>query len=163
VSLRTGFDFDLDGVPGFDRKLVALAARANNQRTIFAELVRIFKRSEARIFATQGAAIQRPWAPLSARYAAQKARRYPGKPILEATGKLRRSLVDHPTVRLRGNTLSIGSNDPKSAWHQRGVPSNNLPARPHVGVTFGDRVAWRKYAARYIAEGRAAAESEGVL
>lgn len=43
------------------------------------------------VFASRGRIIGEPWAPLNPRYAAYKARRYPGRPPLIRTGLMNRS------------------------------------------------------------------------
>ncbi len=83
-------------------------------------------------FESEGRFAAAGWAPLSPAYAAWKARRYPGKPILQATGQMRRAF-DNPQRSVSPHTLTLTVNDPKAAFHQDGT--NNMPARP---VAFGD-------------------------
>ena len=49
------------------------------------------------------------WEPLSARYARQKARLYPGALINERTGRYKRSLTQHPYLIIRRHRLVYGS------------------------------------------------------
>lgn len=77
------------------------------------------------------------WAPLSRRYAAWKAKAFPGKGILEATGRLRGSLRwqgsgpgpggffdAQPTFALAGTRVPYGRH------HMTGT--SNMPARPFL-------------------------------
>lgn len=87
-----------------------------------------------------------PWPSLTSRYAARKARQYPGAGILVRTGDLKRSLT---TKRARGSIYSltehqlvIGSRlrTPGGRWnlgllHQKGAPRAKLPARPPLRLT----------------------------
>lgn len=74
------------------------------------------------------------WTPLSPVYALQKARRYPGRGILHASGDMRRA-ADSPERSVTPYTLTLTIDDPKLQYHQEGTP--NMPARPLV---FGDPI-----------------------
>lgn len=72
------------------------------------------------------------WAPLSVSYAKWKAAHFPGKPILERSGKLRAALTG-PGANARrevsGNELSFGTSGlPYASFHQTGT--GKMPARP---------------------------------
>ncbi len=91
-----------------------------------------------RNFETQAAPSGEPWAPL----------KNPGKKrgknpkILRDTGLLMASYGQGAAGNVSDLTafsLTWGSNVDRAGWHQRGVPSHNLPAREQVGVT--DRIA----------------------
>lgn len=78
-------------------------------------------------FDTEGRQSGRRWKPLSKRYAKWKAKRYPGKPMLEASGALRESLTDDLDAdigRKRGVYWS-GSN--VGGYHQSGT--KRMPQR----------------------------------
>ena len=68
-----------------------------------------------------------PWARLSPRYAAWKTKRYPGQPILRATG----TMLDSAYIFTQGNRFLVRSTDygPKN---QFGI--GKQPARPWMGV-----------------------------
>ena len=150
--MSSSFEFNLNGVEGYSARLRRIRDRASNNPSMFRALAARFKDSERKIFASEGQALGRRWAPLSPDYAAQKARSYPGQPILVRTGRLRDSLTKTPTLRFRGNTMEIGTNVPYSQYHQNGEGRN--PRRKHVGLTIGDQRAWREDVRRYITEGR---------
>jgi len=69
----------------------------------------------------------RPWAALTPNYALYKAERYPGQPILRATGLMQDSME----IRVRGNKFSVYG-PPYGKYHQFGT--SRMVARPWVGV-----------------------------
>lgn len=81
------------------------------------------------------------WAPLSPAYAAEKARRFPGKPILRRQDDLYNSFVKggrsnvNRVSKLEGE---FGSSDFKAPLHQEG--KGRLPARPILEITNQDEV-----------------------
>jgi len=70
---------------------------------------------------------QRPWKDLSPRYAKDKSQKYPGEPILRATGLMQ----DAAYIFTRGDKFLVRSTE-YGAFHQFGVAK--LPARPWMGV-----------------------------
>jgi hypothetical protein len=69
----------------------------------------------------------RPWAKLNPRYAAWKAQKYPGQPILRATG----TMLDSAYIFTRGNRFLVRSTD-YGPDNQFGI--GRQPARPWMGV-----------------------------
>ena len=115
-----------------------------------AERVRVQARRQ---FASEGGTGRAGrWAPLSDRYRAWKQRYYPGRKILELTGRLRDSLSDsgHPdALEIRGATfLFIGSRVPYAGWHQEGT--GRLPRRPPLSPTDRDVFEWAQVMHRYL-------------
>lgn len=104
-----------------------------NARPAFEAMADLAAEKNRKQFQTQGTHSGTRWANLSPAYAAWKARRYPGKPILVRTGALRESLIRRPMdvdiVTDRG--MTVGTSIPYAKWHQRGTP--NMPARPLLG------------------------------
>lgn len=98
----------------------------------------------ARQFATEGGFGGAPWAELSPRYAALKATVFPGKPILQAAGGVRRA-ASNPKVSAgpRSLTLTIDDAGEEHGLRRRTGPvlqylqegTARMPARPLV---FGD-------------------------
>lgn len=84
------------------------------------------------------------WQPLSPAYAAWKAARFPGKPILQGTGRLRDSYVQraHGEAyrRITPTSLERGSNVPHAGFHATGT--SRMPARPPIGVRETDVQRW---------------------
>jgi hypothetical protein len=97
----------------------------------------------SRQFETEGAFAGAPWAALNPRYAAIKATMFPGKPILQAAGGIRRA-ASNPKVSMTPRSLSLtiddsaekhgprGRTGPVLQYHQDG---DGVPRRPLV---FGD-------------------------
>lgn len=104
---------------------------------------------EREAFAREGAYEGNPaWAPLSDRYAAWKARRYPGARILERTGKLRR-LMTSPSVDIAPLQLAVRfSGYTRGGWdipalHQTGT--RKMPARKPLNLSMRRRRRWLRY------------------
>lgn len=110
-----------------------------DMRPVFKDsLMPLFYRFEREAFDSEGASSgSGQWAELSPRYARLKARTYPGRPILEATGSLRRSLTTATgrgaRVFLTEQEVSIGTEIPYAGYHQTGT--RRMPARPPVALT----------------------------
>jgi phage gpG-like protein len=90
-----------------------------------------------------------PWAPLSPLYAARKARRYPGRPILVASGQMRAGFQWRATKQ----TLKIWNTRPYWKAHQYGYPPHNLPARVMLFLQNADKAVFTRWARRYITTG----------
>ena len=102
-----------------------------------------FVRNETQLFASEGTTGGQTWEPLSEDYAAYKARKFPGRKILQRTGKLRRSLTtkgdsDHVAYGYTQPraTLVVGSANEVGAYHAPGVKHNpRLPVRDPIQHT----------------------------
>lgn len=96
-----------------------------------------------RTFDTEGASAAGKWTALSPKYAAWKAKHFPGKPILQRTGLMRQSLiesghVDHVKWATRdsltfGTTVKSERDAPYPIFHQFGT--RKMPQRVVVGTT----------------------------
>ena len=74
------------------------------------------------------------WAALSPAYAAQKARRYPGKPILEASGAMKNDLLSESNEgETTAQTMLYGTKIKYALFHQTGTKGKSgkpkMPAR----------------------------------
>ena len=69
----------------------------------------------------------RPWASLSKTYREQKQKRYPGQPILRATGKMQ----DTVKIQPKGDGFQVKTTR-YGRYHQTGT--EKMPARPWVGI-----------------------------
>jgi len=68
------------------------------------------------------------WAPLSPAYGAWKALRYPGKPTMQATGRLFESLTTGlKTDKITNDSVEFGNKVRYSTWHQYGT--TRMPMR----------------------------------
>jgi phage gpG-like protein len=81
-------------------------------------------------FASEGGVFGERWKTLSPDYQTSKAKRYPGRGILVATGEMRSSF------RFKSNNTSatIYNTDPKFEYHQLGSPRGKLTQRRMMGI-----------------------------
>ena len=151
------FIFDFAGEAQVDRTLEGLTERALDARPAWAVIMRRLARAEGTQFRTEGAYASGGWAPLSPAYAARKARAYPGKPILERTGRLVRSLTS-PTApdairRSEPHLMEFGTSVPYGRYHQTGT--RFMPRRRPVELPETERVEVVKVLQRFIVTGTA--------
>jgi phage gpG-like protein len=114
---------------------------------------RKLRSQEAAAFRTEGSTGRAGrWAALSARYAAWKREHFPGRGILELTGRLRGSLTDesHPdSIEIRNpKFLFFGSKVPYAGFHQEGTET--LKRRPPLSPTDRDVAEWVAEMHRYF-------------
>jgi hypothetical protein len=69
----------------------------------------------------------RPWASLSPKYREQKQKRYPGQPILRATGKMQ----DTAKIVPKGEGFDVKTTK-YGRYHQSGT--TRMPSRPWMGI-----------------------------
>jgi hypothetical protein len=135
--------------PTLNRALSTLGRCENglqNLHPLWDEFVDEFYQQEINHFA------KAPWADLSEASKKQKAKQFPGKPLLRATDALFKSLTEAGQAggfRLPRNlSLEIGTRDPKAAFHQEGT--NRMPARPPLAEP--DLKRYETIAGQYVAE-----------
>ena len=130
-----------------------LRGRAKNLLPVFQRYGSYLLESIERNFQAQG----RPerWAPLNPLYAARKAKKWPGRGILEASGAMRRGFEYYATPQ----TLKI-RNAARWWWivHQKGTTNLfgrgiRLPARVMVIMQRADKGVFTRWARRYILTG----------
>ncbi len=117
----------IEGEKQISRNLLLLASRVKDWTPAFAEtaysLKSIFSKE---VFDTEGAAINERWAPLSKAYAYRKAQKYPGKGILEATGRMRNGFM----TLYRPDMAAVWNDVQYFKYHQSNqARSSNLPRR----------------------------------
>lgn len=128
------------------RTLESYADRHSDATPAWHAIADSFKEASARQFDSSGAYGGDTWAPLSPAYAAWKATRYPGRPILVRDGDLRRSLAESFDIEVIEPTFMIvGSDSDYGVHHQRG--GGNLPQRKPVNLPE----SWRRNAVRTLA------------
>lgn len=94
------------------------------------------------------------WQALSPAYAAWKAKRYPGKPILQRTGDMMAGFTQRPFAVevIENDFMVIGSADPKAKFHQHG--GGRLPQRKIVTRTRpADAKVFAKILQEWIVKG----------
>lgn len=145
--------FDFYGEAQVDRVLGTMVARVKNAEPVFDALGDRLARAEARQFDSEGKYGSGGWVALSPAYGAWKARHYPGKPILEATGLLRESLTERPfgVDVVEAKFAIFGSGVPYGAYHQAG--GNRLPRRRPLELPESERRMWAKTMQRWLQDG----------
>ena len=152
MPVRLSFDFY--GDVQLERTLARFDANVDDMTPAWEAMADEFAAIERRQFATQGRYASGGWAPLSPRYAAWKARHYPGKPILQREGDLVESLTRRPfgIEVITPDTMVVGSDVEYGRYHQHG---DGLPRRRPVELRESDRRKLTKIAHRYLVTGRA--------
>lgn len=83
------------------------------------------------VFNSEGEAIGDPWQPLSPGYAKQKERKYPGMPILQATGHMRESFG----ATIDASSLTVWNSATYFKYHQSRLPRKKIPRRVMMYLT----------------------------
>lgn len=136
------FSVTIDGQQQATRAFNTLNESIRDFRPVWPEIHMYFLRASLEQFATQGARGGQTWQPLSERYGKWKAKRYPGKPILVATERLRRSLSlggqkgGDQVYEASPLSLTMGTAVPYARYHQRGTA--RMAARPILQPTQRD-------------------------
>jgi phage gpG-like protein len=101
---------------------------------VFPKLIPVFEAELSGQFNAQGKGPNRgAWAALSSDYASWKSQHYPGKPILEATGKMKAALTQSSSPFAERSYSESGmnfgtQNVPYASYHQLGT--GRMPDRP---------------------------------
>ena len=98
----------------------------------------------------------RSYEKLTPKYAARKLKKWGAKPILEASGRMRRDLEGQGPERVfhvkplqaEFGVRPGGRSAQLVNWHQAGT--SRMPARPPIAITDRDRRAWNRIVARYL-------------
>jgi phage gpG-like protein len=140
---------EIDGQKEFDHAVDLFNERIADWREAWPEIEQVFYRIELEQFNTEGSRGGGRWVPLSPAYKKWKEVRYPGKPILHLTGRLKRSLSvlgGEDSIRdAQPDSLTLGTKVPYAGYHQRGT--SKMPARPPLELTRDD---FTKIASRLI-------------
>jgi len=89
------------------------------------------------VFETEGAAIGEHWQPLSPTYGSQKAKRYPGKGILEKTGTMRNGFL----TLVRPDMAQVWNQVEYFKYHQSNAPRTRLPRRVMMALDERGKIA----------------------
>ncbi len=157
----------IEGQTEFDATMARFDLDKRDLTMLWHSLANSFAFYERQQFASQGQTFGDRWLPLqSVRYAAIKAEIYPGKPLMEASGSLKRSLTSRPlgVERFGRRQAEFGTNVFYARFHHRGIPKgtkmsfkvgdqwvtiNGLPKRPLIGMNQSMRTSWRKKIQRF--------------
>jgi phage gpG-like protein len=131
------FRMEIAGQVQMDRGIARFADGVADYRPIWSVIGDDFRAQIARQFASEGTEGGEHWKELSPEYAKWKEAHFQGKPILERTGDLLRSLTveGDPNAVFIGErkTLAMGSRIPYAVYHQKG--RKKMPARPEIQLT----------------------------
>lgn len=85
------------------------------------------------VFASRGGVLGQTWPRLSPAYAAQKAKRDPGRPVLVRPGLMQRSFKSTPS----NMSVTIYNDAPWFEYHQSSAARTKIPRRVMIGVYNG--------------------------
>jgi len=92
------------------------------------------------------------WQELSPAYARWKTQHYPGRKILELTGRLRASLTNKGgpdnVLQITPTMLAVGTVVPYAIRHQLGL--GNLPMRKIIELTADQKLRWVQILHKYM-------------
>lgn len=114
-----------------------LIAAGERPRPALSEIGESLLQSTRKRFSDQVSPDGQPWAPLSPAYAKRKAKK--GGRSRDLILVLNGYLAELNAYQLGDDEVAIGTNRIYGAVHQFGWPERNIPARPFLGVSEGDR------------------------
>ena len=138
-----------------DRALGLLMKNVKDLRGLWPDIKSDFIKGEIDQFHTEGRSggTFGRWKRLSPKYKAWKDKNFPGRKILERTGRLKTSLIggrgEGFVYRPSKLGLTIGSNVPYAGYHQTGT-SRGLPKRKPIDLTEKQKIRWMKLTQEYI-------------
>ncbi len=116
----------IEGEKQLSRKLEIMAGKIKDWTPAFKEAAYTLKKVfQDDVFESEGGAIQESWSPLKKAYALQKAKKYPGKGLLQATGKMRNSFM----TLWRPDMAQVWNSSTYFKYHQSNQPRSKLPRR----------------------------------
>lgn len=151
--MATLLEFEFYGDVQLSRTLADRAERAEDVRPAWDAIADRFEEAERRQFGSEGTYGSGGWAPLSPKYAAWKARHYPGRPILVREGDLRESLTSRPfgVEVIEPHRMILGSDVVHGGYHQAG--SGALPQRRPIELPEQERQEWVRILQRFLVTG----------
>ena len=124
--------FMIEGELQLSRRLTGIAESARDWGPAFKQSVEDLKQVfSGPVFETRGAEIDASWSPLSKAYALRKAKLYPGKGILEATGAMKNSFAS----KFDATSASVWNTATYFKYHQSNQPRTKLPRRVMMKLT----------------------------
>lgn len=141
--------FSIQGEIQLSRVIATISATVKDMTPAFEksgeDLLRIFSYD---VFETEGQAVDETWSPLSKAYAKRKERQFPGKGILEATGKMRQSFM----AKADDTSLTLWNAMEYFKYHQSNQPRTVIPRRVMLKLTENMREMVVKNMQVYLAE-----------
>jgi phage gpG-like protein len=137
--------------------ITKMARRAASPKPVLEDIVFDLMEAVDAVFRSEGRRGGGSWRADTLKWQSEKYWGNHDPRIKQATGDLRHSLtrLGHPQqlLRVTNSTIQYGTKLPYGRVHQKGYPPGNIPARPFLKFTKGDRVSARKKIARYIRYG----------
>ena len=126
--MKDGFNlsFSIEGDKALSRRLRIFSKVTKDFRKPFdktGKYLRDFIKGD--VFETRGRVIGETWKPLNKKYASWKSQHYPGKGILEATGKMKSGFK----YRAGKQEVVVGSIVDYFKFHQSNKPRKKMPRR----------------------------------
>jgi phage gpG-like protein len=139
-------EFELEGVGKFTKRINKISKVCSDLTPAWKKIGEDFRRTEEKVFKGQGSYGSRSaWKPLTPKYSEWKSLYFPSKPILEATGSLKNSLITKGANNIEiisPLSIKLGTNDSKFKYHQKGT--KKMAARPPITFTKYQGNKWAK-------------------
>ena len=118
--------WQIEGVTELSRKLEIISQKVTDWTPAFQDTADTLKSIfSGDVFDTEGGAIEETWQQLSTAYAKRKAKKYPGKGILEATGAMKNGFL---TI-WNGQMAEVWNQATYFKYHQSNAPRTKMPRR----------------------------------
>jgi len=128
--------YTIEGETQLSRRLLIMADKVKDWTPAFEETAMTLKDIFSNdVFQSQGAIIEEQWSPLSKAYAYRKNKKYPGKGILEATGKMRAGFMS----LYRSDMAQVWNEVDYFKYHQSNKPRTKLPRRVMMKLAEAQR------------------------
>ena len=124
----------IEGEKQLSRKLLILSDKIKDWSPAFQDTAIKLKDTFSNdVFKSEGDAIGEHWDPLSKAYAYRKAKQFPGRGLLEATGKMRNGFM----TLYRPDMAQVWNSVEYFKYHQSNQPRSRLPRR--VMMKLGEK------------------------
>jgi len=142
--------FELEGEKQLSRRLRMVADSVQDMRPAFKKVSAKLKNTfEDDVFMTEGSVIGSRWQPLSPAYRQWKARNYPGRGILQRTGRMQKGFRS----TFGKDYSEISNKVDYFKYHQSRIPrSRGLPRRPMMRLHFIQREQVQKIIQKHISD-----------
>jgi phage gpG-like protein len=134
---RLNFKIEVEGQAAFNRGFNEVTETISDLTPIWKPVQREFHKIEREQFESEGSkGASGQWQQLSQPYEQIKLEKYGSKPILEATGRLKRSLTEENSdsiAEFGRQDAAFGTSVPYGRFHQKG--NDRLPARAVISLS----------------------------
>ncbi len=145
--------FEVLGEVQLSRAFEDIAGIGDDLTEPFNDMAEEYYVSQSQVFDREGAFENRSkWPALSIAYARWKKKKFPGKKILELTGRMKkaatiRGAADNIT-RITHNEMTVGLSTPYAMKHQKGL--EGLPQRKIIELTDRQKKDWTRIMHNYL-------------